>query len=144
MLYVHVSKGIVARCKTVAEYEEWMDQREVWGRLRLRIIEEIEAFGIVHNQAIIDQQDLEVIMGCSGSGFTEIRDCWFQAQEDAAEGQIHVFKVKGEDNPADLMTKLFSSADIRKRLQPLNMDIEDSALGHLSFKEERIDNVHKK
>ena len=49
MLYVHVSRGIVARCKTVAEYEEWMDQREVWDRHRLRIIEEREAFGIVHS-----------------------------------------------------------------------------------------------
>lgn len=92
MLFVHVSKGIVARCKTVAEYEEWMDQREVWDRHRLRIIEEIEAFGIVRSQAIKDQQDLEVIMGCTESSFVEIRDCWFQAQQDASEGQ-HWFEV---------------------------------------------------
>ena len=92
MLYVHVCKGIVARCKTVAEYEEWMDQREVWDRHRLQIIEEIEAFGIVHAGAIKDQQDLEMTMGCEVSEFTEIRNCWFQAQQDAAEGR-HWFDV---------------------------------------------------
>jgi len=91
-MFVHVSKGIVARCKTVAEYEEWMDQREVWNRHRLRIIEEVEAFGIVNAGAIKDQQDLEVAMQCEVSSFTEIRDCWFQAQQDAAEDR-HWFDI---------------------------------------------------
>lgn len=91
-MFVHVSKGIVARCKSVLEYESWMDQREVWNRHRLRIIEEIEAFGIVHSEAIKEHQDLETTMGCEVSEFTEIRDCWFQAQEDAAEGR-HWFDV---------------------------------------------------
>ncbi len=92
MLYVHVSRGIVARCKTVAEYEEWMDQREVWDRHRLRIIEEVEAFGILHREAIEDQQHLEKQMGCEVSTFLEIRNCWCQAQQGAAGGR-HWFDV---------------------------------------------------
>ncbi len=92
MLYVHVSKGIVARCKTIAEYEEWMERRERWGRHRLRIFTEREGFGIVHAGAIKDQQQLEERMGCEVSSFLEIRDCWFQAQKDAADGR-HWFDV---------------------------------------------------
>ena len=92
MLFVHVARGIVARCKTVAEYEEWMDQREVWDRHRLRIIEEVEAFGIVHRDAIEDQRDLERQMQCEVSTFVEIRDCWFQAQQDASPDR-HWFDV---------------------------------------------------
>ena len=95
MMFVHISKGIVARCKTIAEYEEWMDQREVWGRNRLRIIEEIEAFGIVSSGAIKEHQTLEERIGCELSTFVEIRDCWFAAQEDAAEGR-HWFDLAME------------------------------------------------
>ena len=91
MLFVHVSKGIVARCK-IAEYDEWMARREIWGRHRLRIIEEVEAFGIVHSGAIKDQQELEERMGCEVSSFVEIRNCWFAAQEDAADHR-HWFDV---------------------------------------------------
>lgn len=52
----------------------------------------------------------------------EIRDLWLQ--KEVADGLLEVFKVKGDSNPADLMTKILSHGDIRKRMELLNMDTE--------------------
>ena len=73
MLYIHVARGIVARC-TIVEYESWMDQREVWGRCRLRIIKEIEAFGIAFSREVMDHQSDMVRMKVEPDTFVQIRN----------------------------------------------------------------------
>ena len=44
----------------------------------------------------------------------EIRDLWLQ--KEVLDGKVVVSKVKGEDNPADLMTKVLSIKDVQSRL----------------------------
>ena len=56
----------------------------------------------------------------------QIRDLWLQ--KEVAEGGIRVFKVPGDENPADLMTKILSAANISRRLNTLNIHAETDAL----------------
>ena len=45
----------------------------------------------------------------------EIRDLWLQ--KEVAEGKVVVSKVRGEDNPADLMTNVLPVSDVVDRLR---------------------------
>ena len=49
----------------------------------------------------------------------EIRDLWLQRE--VGEGRVQVFKVKGDENPADLMTKILKLEEIRTRLGKLGI-----------------------
>ena len=49
----------------------------------------------------------------------EIRDLWLQ--KEVADGLLEVVKVRGDENPADLMTKILSTKDIRIRLSGMNL-----------------------
>ena len=46
-----------------------------------------------------------------------IRDLWLQ--KEVRDGNLEISKIKGDDNPADLMTKILSTADIVKRLSTM-------------------------
>ena len=41
---------------------------------------------------------------------------WLWLQEEVKKGSVRVFKVKGVENPADLMTKFLSGEEIKKHL----------------------------
>ena len=49
----------------------------------------------------------------------QIRDLWLQ--KEVAEGRVEVWKVSGEENPADLMTKILSGNEIESRLSTMNI-----------------------
>ena len=49
----------------------------------------------------------------------EIRDLWLQ--KEVNEGKVKVSKVKGTENPADLMTKILGIKDIDGRLAAMNL-----------------------
>eukprot|EP00973_Karenia_brevis_P028031 3859487-Karenia_brevis.AAC.1 len=49
----------------------------------------------------------------------EIRDLWLQ--KEAFHGKLTVHKVPGEENPADLMTKILGHKDIDKRLNTMDI-----------------------
>ena len=49
----------------------------------------------------------------------EIRDLWIQ--KEVPEGKVVVSKVKGDENPADLMTKILCIVDIKQRLEAVNL-----------------------
>eukprot|EP00973_Karenia_brevis_P073823 10261528-Karenia_brevis.AAC.1 len=49
----------------------------------------------------------------------EIRDLWLQ--KEVYDGKLMVHKVPGEENPADLMTKILGNKDIDKRLSTMNI-----------------------
>ena len=53
----------------------------------------------------------------------EIRDLWLQ--KEVREGKIEVYKIPGEQNPADLMTKILRLKDIESRLHNMNIKIQD-------------------
>ena len=52
----------------------------------------------------------------------EVRDLWLK--EDVRKGMVAVEKVKGEGNPADLMTKFLGKADVEERLRRMNVEAE--------------------
>ena len=49
----------------------------------------------------------------------EIRDLWLQ--KEVREGRVEVSKIPGEENPADLMTKILSSKTVESRLLGMNI-----------------------
>ena len=49
----------------------------------------------------------------------EIRDMWLQ--KEVREGKVEVSKVPGDENPADLMTKILGLKDIQLRLDKMNL-----------------------
>ena len=54
----------------------------------------------------------------------EIRDLWLQ--EEVLKGLVEVMKVRGTENPADLMTKYLNMTDIKERLAYLNLLLFES------------------
>eukprot|EP00973_Karenia_brevis_P086612 12011396-Karenia_brevis.AAC.1 len=55
----------------------------------------------------------------------EIRDLWLQ--KEVADGKLLVEKVPGDENPADLMTKILASRDIESRLKSMNLHRESKS-----------------
>eukprot|EP00973_Karenia_brevis_P085844 11907540-Karenia_brevis.AAC.1 len=49
----------------------------------------------------------------------EIRDLWLQ--KEVSDGKLIVEKVPGEENPADLMTKVLTVREIKSRLTSMNL-----------------------
>ena len=45
-------------------------------------------------------------------------------QKEIADGKVEVVKVPGEDNPADLMTKILDLETIQKRLNKMGVRAE--------------------
>eukprot|EP00973_Karenia_brevis_P071310 9905543-Karenia_brevis.AAC.1 len=50
----------------------------------------------------------------------EIRDLWLQ--KEVYEGKLVVEKIPGEENPADLVTKVLTVKDIQSRLNSMNLE----------------------
>ena len=51
----------------------------------------------------------------------EIRDLWLQ--KEVNEGKVEVSKIRGDCNPADLMTKILTNAEIKTRLRAISMEV---------------------
>ena len=49
----------------------------------------------------------------------DIRDLWLQ--KEVADGNVVVSKVVGNENPADLMTKILSKSEIQDRLEGMGI-----------------------
>ena len=47
---------------------------------------------------------------------------WLWLQEEVRKGVVRVFKIKGVENPADLMTKFLSGDEIRRHLEAMNLE----------------------
>ena len=52
----------------------------------------------------------------------EIRDLWLQ--KEVREGRVEISKIPGEENPADLMTKILSVGDIKERLRGIGLRMD--------------------
>ena len=57
----------------------------------------------------------------------ELRDLWIQ--KEVREGKLEVSKIGGDENPADLMTKLLSLEEIEVRLRGMNIRLERGSQG---------------
>ena len=53
----------------------------------------------------------------------EIRDLWLQ--EEVLKGSVVVKKVRGTENPADLMTKFLAMHEVRSRLARMGLQLEE-------------------
>ena len=51
----------------------------------------------------------------------EVRYLWLQGE--VLRQKVRIFKVKGEDNPADLLTKHLAAEPARKLLRLLNLEL---------------------
>eukprot|EP00973_Karenia_brevis_P013894 1884265-Karenia_brevis.AAC.1 len=51
----------------------------------------------------------------------EIRDLWLQ--KEVRDGKLEIEKLDGKENSADLMTKILTVAEIKKRLQRMSIDM---------------------
>ena len=59
----------------------------------------------------------------------DTRYLWLQ--EEVAHGRVRISKIRGDSNPADLMTKCLAAADIVHRASLLNADVRVSADGRM-------------
>ena len=51
----------------------------------------------------------------------QVRDLWLQ--KEARHGNVEVSKIRGDQNPADLMTKVLGEKDIEDRLTGMNLRV---------------------
>ena len=70
----------------------------------------------------------------------EIRDLWLQ--KEVMEGRLEVSKIRGDENPSDLMTKILGIRDIVERLR--GMSIEMVLCGSNSDGEDHTNYVDQK
>ena len=49
----------------------------------------------------------------------QVRDLWLQ--KEVADGKVRVIKIKGTENPADLMTKILTVRDLDSRLAGMGL-----------------------
>ena len=52
----------------------------------------------------------------------EIRDLWLQ--KEVNEGKVEVSKVRGDSNPADLMTKVLTLKEVEERLALMSLKMQ--------------------
>ena len=57
----------------------------------------------------------------------EIRDLWLQ--KEVREGKVEVSKIRGDQNPADLMTKILGIKDIEERLRGMSIRWDAARMG---------------
>ena len=51
----------------------------------------------------------------------QIKDLWLQ--KEVREGNLEVSKISGKRNPADLMTKILRSAEVKERLSSMGLSM---------------------
>ena len=54
----------------------------------------------------------------------EIGDLWLQ--KEVRDGKVEVSKINGDENPADLMTKILRVKDIKVRLEGMSIRFDES------------------
>ena len=52
----------------------------------------------------------------------EVRDLWLK-EEEVKKGGVKIEKVRGDENPADLMAKFLGKADIEERLSRMGVEV---------------------
>ena len=116
------TQGAVALSSAEAEFYAMVDgvQRAKW---MVTVAKEV-GFKHVEGDIVLgtDSSAAKSFVARRGLGrmrHIEGRDMWFQ--QEVLAGRVRVVKVKGEMNPADLMTKFLSREEIEARLSGFNV-----------------------
>ena len=122
------TQGALALSSAEAEYYAMVE-----GVLRARGIQNVGkeigmegSEGSVGLELLVDSSAAKSFVSKRGAGkMRHIEVRWFWLQEEVRAGRVVVTKVKGEWNPADLMTKYLNIKEIRDRLEWMGIDIEE-------------------
>ena len=79
-------------------------------------------------EVLVDSSSAKSFVSRRGVGkmwHMEVR--WLWLQEEVRSGRVEVTKVKGEWNPADLLTKYLTMKEIHDRLGWMGMELEEEA-----------------
>ena len=122
------TQGALALSSAEAEYYSMVE-----GVLRARGLQnigrEIGMDGVeesVRLEVMVDSSAAKSFVSRRGLGrmrHMEVR--WLWLQEEVKQGRVVVLKVKGEWNPADLMTKYLTTKEIHDRLGWMGMEMEE-------------------
>jgi hypothetical protein len=120
-----VSQGAIAFSSAEAEFYAMTE-----GATRAKgLVSLVGEVGFVGLSSMIrlgtDSSAAKIVFDRRGLGkmrHLEIRDLWLQ--KEVSEGLLEVSKVPGEQNPADLMTKILTFGEVVERLAWMNLRIE--------------------
>ena len=99
------------------------------GRQLVHLAQEVGFVGISSTiQLFTDSSAAKSFASRRGVG--KMRDLWIQ--KEVSEGRVKLEKIRGDQNPADLMTKILGRGDIERRLTTMNLrmigDIGDNCV----------------
>ena len=76
----------------------------------------------LEGEVLVDSSAALGVVGRKGAGkLRHVRVGQLWVQEKAESGELRYRKVKGTDNPADLMTKTLSGMEIKKYMEKINL-----------------------
>ena len=118
------TQGAVALSSAEAEFYAMVDG-VIKGKWMVTIAREL-GFGEMKSKIVIgtDSSAAKSFVARRGMGrmrHIEVRDLWLK--EEVRKGMVAVEKVKGSENPADLMTKFLCKADVEERLKGMNVEV---------------------
>ena len=121
------TQGALALSSAEAEYYSLVE-----GVLRARGLQNIgKEIGMdgteesVKLKVMIDSSAAKAFVSKRGSGkMRHIEVKWLWLQEEVRKGRVEVGKVRGDLNPADLMTKYLNVKEIEQRLASMSIGLE--------------------
>jgi hypothetical protein len=124
------TQGAVALSSAEAEFYAMVDGtlKAKWARM---LVEEVGV--IVGGDWLVVEVDSEAaksVVARRGLGrmrHIEVRDLWLQTE--VREGKVTVVKIRGDENPADLMTKFLKKSEVIQRLKGLGIEWIDQEEG---------------
>jgi len=76
----------------------------------------------LEGEVLVDSSAALGVVGRKGAGkLRHVRVGQLWVQEKAESGELRYRKVKGTENPADLMTKALTGAEIKKYMERINL-----------------------
>ena len=118
------TQGAVTLSSAEAEFYSMVDG-VIKGKWMVTIAREL-GFGEMRSKMVIgtDSSAAKSFVARRGLGrmrHIEVRDLWLK--EEVRKGLVEVEKVKGSENPADLMTKFLCKAEVEERLKGMNVEV---------------------
>ena len=116
-----------------AEFYAMVDgvQRARWAETVAREL----GIGMLGTEVVLatDSEAAKIFVSRRGLGkmrHIEVRNLWLQ--EEVRKGQVRIIKVRGTDNPADLMTKYLSREEVVERLVGLGIEWAEVKVGKMA------------
>ena len=118
------TQGAVALISAEAEFYSMVDG-VIKGKRMVTIAREL-GFGEMRSKMVIgtDSSAAKSFVARRGLGrmrHIEVRDLWLK--EEVRKGLVAVEKVRGDENPADLMTKFLTKREIDEKLMRVGVEV---------------------